>query len=124
MTEKVCGLYGLKGLISISAIQRSEPVEPVIAVMPFTSAVLVLPRMTAVTLGSRLINMPVKTIMKRIAMWLCLMSAGAHLQAARASENQAESKSSTQKADVASATGTSENASVNDLTLQTVLPCA
>ena len=42
----------------------------------------------------------------------------------RASENQAESKASTRKADAASATGTSENATVNDLTLQTVLPCA
>jgi hypothetical protein len=67
--------------------------------------------------------MPVKSIMKRIAMLLCLMSASLHLQALGAAE-KAESKSTTEKVDGVCAAGANENSSVNDLTLQTVLPCA
>ncbi len=137
--EKVCGLYRLNRIISISAIHRRGQVEPIIAIVPDCFAVPVfaampiVPRFRNTTIDARAAVMSASSITKTLLAGMYLAFAGAMFAADadssgnRASVDRGGDHAVAVQVDKAAAMailyGPIDQAAVSQLTSQTAIPC-
>ncbi len=110
-----------EGLILISAIQRSEPVEPVIAVVPDCFVLPEVPSFTDVSQGLRSTVMAANSRTKPAAAALCLMLACILSQVATAAEHEPEKRTPASQVAAAAYVPT-EGATAAELAAQTNVP--